>query len=503
MRRQLRRVLLCLTLLAALTGLAPAPASAAGFQDVPEGHWAEDSIRRSVELGFFQGQSAASFELGGELTRGAFAEMLCRFYGWETQAPEESSFQDVEADGACAGAVEALLSHGVITTQRPDFRPGEALSREDLAVMLVRSLGYGVLAGLAQELPTHFQDLHTNIGYIAMAYNLGLTNGTSSTTFSPRRAVTQEEVAVTMIRLYDKLHAAPPEVVVILSAPEEGENLPDLTGLDAAAVPAGRLVGLSGEPSVTSVMSQDTTAALRDAAEQAGAKVFLHITGGPTALDARPSEAAALLADTVREGGWDGLMLDMPALRRDRRMDLTGLVKALREALGDEIPLYLVAEAPTWQGREYGGYDFAVLDAYVDKLILRVAAYDEPEAGPFPVAPVSPLEEVYYALVSVKGRVELNQLSLLIDLKPAVWGLDARSRALNTQELEEVLSSGRREYSQRYGCAYMAAYDGDDSVVVWYLDQEGILARRQMIQAFGVDHLCITGLSGSLASLVS
>ena len=39
---------------------------------------------------------------------------------------------------------------------------------------------YSYLAGQVQDLPTHFQDVYTNKGYIALAYNLGLMNGTSS-----------------------------------------------------------------------------------------------------------------------------------------------------------------------------------------------------------------------------------------------------------------------------------------------------------------------------------
>ena len=81
MKQPLRRTLVCLTLLALLAGIAPVPASAAGFRDVPAGHWAEDSIQRSVSLGFFQGESATRFGMGAEITRAAFAVVLSRFYG--------------------------------------------------------------------------------------------------------------------------------------------------------------------------------------------------------------------------------------------------------------------------------------------------------------------------------------------------------------------------------------------------------------------------------------
>lgn len=492
MKRQLWRSLVCLTLLAALSAAAPASASAANFKDVPAGHWAEESIRRCAELGFLSGQSAARFGLGGEMSRGTFAQVLCRFYGWETGQPQAGEFEDVPAGHAAAGAVAALLDHGVVTTQRPDFRPDAALTREDLAVMLVRSLGYGPLAGVAQELENHFQDLHTNTGYIAMAYNLGLTNGTSATTFSPERAVTREEVAVTLIRLYDKLHASAPEITAILEDPE-GETLPDMTGLDAAAIPVGRLMGLADKPALSYTMSEETAAALKNAAKAAGAKAFLLITGGPSALDAPPEEAAALLAETVRSGGYDGLMLDMPELKRERQRSLSAFVRRLRAALGEDTPLYLVAEAPAWNGKAYGGYDYAALSGSVDKLILRLSAYPETRSGVFPVAPVDPLDELYYALVSMKGHVELSRLAILLDTTPAVWNYSARRLELKREELQTILAgAGTPQYSQRYGCAYLEGVNGKEDVGVWMLDERALLTRRQMIQAFGVGALCFS-----------
>ena len=66
----------------------------------------------------------------------------------------------------------------------------------------------------------------TNAGYVAMAYELGLVNGTSSTTFSPDRTATREQAAVMLMRLYDSYHAAAPDKVGIAPA-AEGPGGPD------------------------------------------------------------------------------------------------------------------------------------------------------------------------------------------------------------------------------------------------------------------------------------
>ena len=67
MKRRLQWFCSCALLCALLvTAALPAPAAAAstGFSDVPESHWAADSIRRAVDLGLFQGQTPTRFGLG-------------------------------------------------------------------------------------------------------------------------------------------------------------------------------------------------------------------------------------------------------------------------------------------------------------------------------------------------------------------------------------------------------------------------------------------------------
>ena len=129
MRQALRRAMACFLLAAVLSTAAVIPASAAGFRDVPSGHWAAESIERCVSLGFFQGKSASQFGMGEEMTRSAFAVVLCRFFGWETPVPDQATFQDVPVNAWYAGAVEAAYDHGAVTDQRKDFRPNDPITR--------------------------------------------------------------------------------------------------------------------------------------------------------------------------------------------------------------------------------------------------------------------------------------------------------------------------------------------------------------------------------------
>lgn len=500
MKRQLRRALACLALCALLTGGLAVPASAAGFQDVPSGHWAAESIRRCVELGLFNGESAARFGVSHEMTRSAFTVVLCRAFGWETPAPARAVYRDVPAAVWYAGAVQAAYDHGALTSQRQDFRPGDPITREELAVMLVRALGYGAIAGLAQNLPTPFRDVTTNAGYITMACDLGLMEGTSATAFSPEKTAPRELVAVILMRLYDRLHAAAPGRVGIASS---AGGLAELKGFDVVAVSGGKLIS-AGETKLTASGDPEETAAIQAAAKEAGAKTLLYITGGPTALNGKPAEAASILAAAVESGGCDGVFLDIPGLKHDKQYALVKLMKALRSAMKDKL-VYLMVEAPVWQGKAYEGYDYAALAPYADRLVVRVAGCEKGDKD-FPTAPVDPLEEVYYALDSLRDLVDGDKLSLLITVDGSAWISGKSGGALSGAEIAALLADEETAsyYSDRYACAYLSGTTADgDPLVVWYLDQQAAAERRRMAACFGVDQVCLSGLENLSAGLLA
>ena len=482
MRKHLQRILASLALCAVLAGSLAAPVSAAAFQDVPANHWAADSIQRCVEKGFFNGQSETRFGLGQKMSRSAFAVVLCRFFGWETTAPTEQTYPDVPADVWYAGAVQAAYEHGAITDQRDVFRPNDPITREELAVMLVRALGYGDIAGLAQDLPMPFEDVTTNVGYITMAYDLGLVSGTTATTFSPDSTASREQVAVILMRLYDKLYGEGPEKIGVVSAES------DMIGLDIAAIPAMRAFAMS----MKITLEPEAAAVVQTTAREAGAKAFLYMEAGAAALGSNPDQMGKMIAEAAVNGGYDGLILDIPRITGDKRKEMNKLTKSVDKYLGN-LPFYLVVEAPTREGKTYDGYNYKTLASVVDQLVLKVSAIEK-VTNEFVTAPVDPLEEIHYAVASVKTEVGVEKLALMLKTEMDCWVNGSRS-SMSEAELAELLAAETTTAyeSNRYESAYLIGADERGKpLTAWYLTEENVEARIQLVSGLGVKQICFS-----------
>ena len=492
MKQRLHRAIACLAMCALLAGIVPPASAAGGFRDVPDSHPAAESIRRCVELGFFQGESATRFGVGHSITRAAFVVAASRFFGWDTRnVTQTPTYSDVSAGDWCYGAVEAAVACGALSSQSGTFRPNDAITREELAVLLVRALGYETIAALAQDLATPFRDVRTNPGYIAMAYDFGLVSGGTRTQFSPDEPAAREDVAVVLMELYDKLQAPAARSIGTINSLE---NLPDLTGYEAVGISAGWLM-CAGKPTVPINMEAGKAASLRDTVRQAGAKAFLHVVGGPTALNGDTDETVAVLIEAVENGGYDGLMLDLEKLKVTQEAAMSRLMQTLRSALNGK-PLYVIADAPSWDGTVYEGYNYGLIGENVDCLILRIASHKDP-SGNIPTAPVEPLEEAYYVFGELRGVIDGDKLALLVTTGGTLYLGGREEGTVSQAEIRNLLAGedAKEYYSTRYGCAYATAVYDKQEAVVWYLNDRGLDARARLAGLFGVTRLCISHLN--------
>lgn len=179
----------------------------AHYSDIPEGHWSEKSVERAAALGLFQGIGGGKFGRGQPITRAAFVTALVRLFGWEEERPRRASFSDVTSERWFYGAVETALAHGAIAASDHAFRPTDNVTREEMAAMLVRGLGYTSLAGVASGYSAPFSDITTNKGFIIVAYDLGIVDGVGDGRFTPTGTATREQAAAMLVRVHDRLTA--------------------------------------------------------------------------------------------------------------------------------------------------------------------------------------------------------------------------------------------------------------------------------------------------------
>lgn len=494
MKHCFSRLLCGLVLCALLVTALPVPASAARFADVPVGHWAAESIDRSASLGFFQGDHNGRFGLGRPMTRAAFTVVLCRFFGWDTDgAAAPSRFTDVPADAWYAGAVGTAFAHGAVTAQSTRFRPNASITREELAVTLIRALGYGPISGLVQDLP--FKDVQTNRGYLTMALDLGIVQGVTKTAFSPAAPATREQAAVMLMRLYDRLHSGETQALGVVSS---SKDLPDLTQCAAVAVRGGTLTaeGLSEEGQASDIKA--IQAAAGDKPQ------LLYVTGKRDALTGNPATQAAALKEAVTGGQWDGLFLDIAGLNSAAdQTALTALAAALRENLGETAQLVLAAEAPSSKNLSGTGYDCAALSKLADKLVLRPASPVTPDAQNT-TAPAEPLEEVYRALR--KQSIPADKLILWCTSTASCWQGPAQTDTLSGLDMDALLKTDGMisHTSQRFGSIYLVREQpGQGMETIWYTDADGMARRAEMARLFGVKQICFSELSGISPSVFS
>jgi len=209
--------------------------AAAGYTDVPDGHWSAASVTRATELGIFQGVSEGVFGLGQPISRAAFVTAMVRLFDWEAVTPEKDSFTDVTADRWFYSAVETAIANRGIAAADSVFRPTENITREEMVSMLLRGLGYTSLAGVASNYGVPFVDVTTNKGFITVAYDMGIVSGVGGNLFDPGGLATREQAATLLVRVYERLKLSAREledtdgyrtVTVATPAAKEEDELP-------------------------------------------------------------------------------------------------------------------------------------------------------------------------------------------------------------------------------------------------------------------------------------
>lgn len=528
MKRRFFAALLTAVLLFTASPLAP---RALAFTDT-EGSWAAEVIEKAAQYGLMTGYSDGSFGVGKDISRAEFVTMLCRMFQWETAAASSPSFSDCPTGKWCFPYVETALSHGVMDPGGA-FRPDDYISREEMAVMLVRAMGYQELAGSLGDLTLPFGDVTANRGYIAIAYDIGMITGIEANgvlQFKPGFSAKREEAAAMLVRVYER-YFSKVDFLHGFYAFSSYSQISLTDQMDAVSVGWARLEydptsgfainSTSGNGNEWVKPSDPTPATgyFQGNGTPYNLNVFADSTKNLTLADGTTTSTVAAVLATPESrqqaaeaiagvsGDYAGITVDFEGLKgEDTKKAYADFMKTLRAALPGNKTLYVCVQPDTW----YTGFDYRALGEICDKVILMAHDYQWTSVPAEYVgtsktdSPVTPFPDIYNALRDITDPVigvqDRNKIALAISFGTAGFHVDENGNLLETKIYHPAQDTLAKRLAQpdasvtyhslyRNPCASYTTEDGS-RYKVWYEDARSVADKIQLAKLFG-----ITGVS--------
>ncbi|GBG09782.1 hypothetical protein PAT3040_04451, partial [Paenibacillus agaridevorans] len=178
----------------------------AAFADMPSGHWANGAVKALAARHIVTGKSEDRFDPDGTTTRAEFVALLVRTLGLQSEGTAELPFRDVRPSDWHAEVIAAAYEAKLVSGRQEDvFAPNERITREEMAVMLLRAYAYAsgksrVEAGASgpKDLTAASQWARTPISEVV---GLGLMTGYPDGEFKPKRLADRDETAQVVYNL--------------------------------------------------------------------------------------------------------------------------------------------------------------------------------------------------------------------------------------------------------------------------------------------------------------
>ena len=172
------------------------------FIDVAPNAWYKDAVQYAYDNGLMTGVSANEFAPDATTTRGMIVSMLARLEGVENA--NDAGFADVEGEWY-ATAVNWAASVGVVNGYEDNtFRPNDAITREQLAAILMNYAAYkgeDVNARASLDAYSDAENVSTwATDTMSWAVAEGYITGMTADTLQPQGSATRAQVAAILER---------------------------------------------------------------------------------------------------------------------------------------------------------------------------------------------------------------------------------------------------------------------------------------------------------------
>lgn len=199
----MKRFLTILTLCFFTAALFFAPAYAATMADL-QGHWSAGDVSKLIERGAIGGYPDGTFRPDTTITRAEFSKILRQ--SLSLTSTEGNDFTDTASHWAVTD-IHTLVSNQIIVPAEygSQYGPDTAITRREIAIMLIRAMGLNDSAVALSGQATGFSDdasIHSyDKGYLYLAKELGLVGGYEDGSFRPAGKATRAEASVMIVRL--------------------------------------------------------------------------------------------------------------------------------------------------------------------------------------------------------------------------------------------------------------------------------------------------------------
>ena len=493
-------------------------AVSAAYTDVPADSWAGESIEKAAQYNLMQGLGDGLFGYGNSISRAEFVTVLVRMLGWDTigQSAGYTHWADAYIGAAAQnGAIDAAGS----------FRPDDAITREEMSVMLVRALGLGALADEESDAALPFLDVSKNKGYIAIAYEIGMTKGMSETEFAPSATATREQAATMLVRIYEKYNRKT-EWKHAFYAISSYSQIDLVKEFDEVSLGWARMT--YSEDGGAKLLTKNTNnneyyipaayAGVLEELNDAGVSLKLDVFMSGSSLrkmladeTAREQAVSEIMNELTREyadvgyNPYSGVTVDFGGLRASDSENFIAFLTSLKSQLGDRT-LYTAVMPATPDGIYYDGYDFAALSRLCDRVILMAHDYATTNLSGFlgtkyhQTQALTPLHKVYYAVRhAARAMDEPEKLALQISMDAMAWKINANerltatspTRPIHTTVYQRLTNGAMRGWSSSTRNAY-ATYqtEAGQNIFLWYENERSIGEKVGVSKLLG-----ITGVS--------
>lgn len=511
-------IIASVTIFASVPAYAGTAVYSTDFSDVPKEHWAYSSVYQMRNMGITDGVGGGLFGLNEPVTRAQFAAFLCRLYRWETTSAGVSTFNDIRPSDWHFGFIEAAARHGTFIENSGNFRPDAPITRSEMAVMLVRSLGFGELAG--QLTSSGFIDVFENSGYIALARDFGIIHGIDATRFAPNDTATRGHAAVMMMRMHSRQSSDIDFLngFYAIRSADQMDYIPMLNstcfGWSRFEMGSGSIV-LNMTPANGNEFSlpvgyerpleMANTALLMIAVKNEQIN-GINLTDFIISNETSRSHAINLIVDAIEKHPFDGVAIDFEEMRGESlKNNFTEFLSKLRVQIPDKL-LYVAVHPVPRPGLPYfDAYDYAAIGNLADKVILMAHDYhtkrmtEQEMAMNFTITPLSPIDQVYYSLKAVTdentGVKDRGKIVLQFSFEVVQWQ-SREGRVLNATPytptydalVARMQSDGEINYSTRYESPYVT-YTTDDGThnTIWYEDARSVDAKIRLSKMFDIN----------------